>query len=259
MDCREFAAHLHPYVDGELGVDAAAAAEAHAASCPGCGRLADAERRFRQLLQRQPRESAPPELRSRILARCRQDERRPLRRMAVAIPAVAVAGALALAVLLPRGGEAPTLVGDLVGKHIAYAQLERPAEFASADYREVERWFHQQAGLRMTVPDYSTAGIRLVGARIAETDQQRAAYVLYEKGHVLLSIFMVPASQRAGGVGGQRVSYRGSEYVTAEVRGHRTVSWIEGQAAFSLVSALDYPALLECADRLRLERLERRA
>ena len=35
---------------------------------------------------------------------------------------------------------------------------------------------------------------------------------------------------------------------------HRTVSWSDGQVLFGLVSMLDYEALLECADRLRIER-----
>jgi anti-sigma factor (TIGR02949 family) len=259
MNCQEFEAHLHPYVDGELGVEAAARASAHAAACLGCRNLADGERRFRQLLRHQPRESAPPELRARILGLCRRAGRRPARRMWVAVPALAAAAALVLALVLPRWGEAPSLVGDLVGKHIAYAQLERPAEFASTSGLEIEQWFKQHAGLRVTVPDYAPAGIRLVGARIAEANQQKAAYVLYEKGHVLLSIFMVPASERAASVTGTRVAYRGSHYVTAEVRGYRTVSWTDGQVVFSLVSALDYDGLLECADRLRVERQQRRA
>jgi len=42
-----------------------------------------------------------------------------------------------------------------------------------------------------------------------------------------------------------------------DVKGFRTVAWTEGHALFGLVSALDYDALLECADRLRLERAER--
>jgi len=60
MSCTEFESRLHPFVDGELDVAETLAAEAHAAECPGCrGRVAG-ERRFRQLLRRQPRESAPP-------------------------------------------------------------------------------------------------------------------------------------------------------------------------------------------------------
>jgi mycothiol system anti-sigma-R factor len=257
MDCREFEAHLHPYVDGELDVHAAALADAHAAGCPGCARLVEGERRFRRLLRHQPRESAPPELRGRILALCHRGSRVLLGRVWVAGTALAAA-ALILALFVPRGGETPLLLGDLVAKHIAYAQIERPAEFASTDGPQIEEWFKQRAGLRVTVPDYSLAGIRLVGARIAEADEQKAAYVLYEKGHVLLSIFMVPATGRSVRLGGTRVAYRGSDYVTVEKRGYRTVSWTDGQAVFSLVSSLDYEALLECADRLRTERLQRR-
>ena len=131
MNCQEFEAHLHPYVDGELGLEAAARAEAHAAECPGCARLAEGERRFRQLLRYQPRESAPPELRERIVGLCRREAPRPLRRAWVAVPSLAAAAVLVLALLLPRAGEPPSLLGDLVAKHVAYAQIAGPAEFAS--------------------------------------------------------------------------------------------------------------------------------
>jgi hypothetical protein len=46
----------------------------------------------------------------------------------------------------------------------------------------------------VVVPDYSTAGIRLVGARLAETRDRKTVYLLYEKGSTLLSVFMVPLS-----------------------------------------------------------------
>jgi anti-sigma factor RsiW len=102
------------------------------------------------------------------------------------------------------------------------------------------------------VPDYSAAGIRLVGARIADADERKAAYLLYEKGHTLLSVFMVTSGR--GQLSGRRVAYGGHEYVTAEWKGHRTVAWTDGQTLFGLVSSLDYDALLECAGRLRVER-----
>jgi hypothetical protein len=50
------------------------------------------------------------------------------------------------------------------------------------------------------------------------------------------------------------VSFRGHDYVADERKGYRTVAWQDGQTLFGLVSALDYEALLECADRLRIER-----
>ena len=253
MNCLELQASLHPYVDGELGVNETVAAQAHVAECARCRSLALRERQFRQLLRRQPGEAAPAELRAGILSRVRRSARAATLRKWLVIPALAAAMLVALLVV-PRGREPAPLVGELVDKHIAYAQIERPAEFASSDRREVEQWFRQRAELRVTVPDYSPSGIRLVGARIAVAKERKAAYILYEKGRTLLSVFLVPASGRDADLRGTRVSYRAHDYLTREWKGYRTVAWTDGRAIFGLVSMLDYEALLECADRLRAER-----
>lgn len=253
MNCQEFQAYLHSYVDGELGVDETLGAATHIADCPGCRNLAERERQFRQLLRRQPRESAPAEFRAGILSRVRRSARMAVLRPWLIVP-LAAAAVLAVVSVLPYARQSAPLVGELVDKHIAYAQIERPAEFTSSDRLEVEEWFRQRAELRVTVPDYSPSGIRLVGARIDVANERKAAYVLYEKGRTLLSVFMVPASGRDADLGGTRVSYRGHDYLTREWKGYRTVAWSDGRAVFGLVSMLDYEALLQCADRLRAER-----
>jgi anti-sigma factor (TIGR02949 family) len=258
MDCREFRTHLDAYVDGELGVDTMLAGRTHAEDCPSCAGQVESERRFRQVLRNQPRESTPVELRARITGLCHRDERHRLIRPWVLAPAVAAA-LVAVVVLggvgLDRGSRSG-LMASLVDTHIAYAQIERPAEFMAADQRAVEAWFRDRAGLRVTVPDYSPAGIRLVGGRIAQAEAREVAYLLYEKGHVLMSVFMASGGD-AGTLRGRSMSYRGQEYRVLERKGYRTVSWAEEPTVFSLVSMLDYEALLECADRLRAERAGR--
>lgn len=257
MTCGEFEAQLHPYVDGELPVGETAAADAHAAECGRCGDLARREREFRRLLRRQPREAAPAELRGRIAQGVRRAARRALLRPWLVAPAMAaVAAALVVVLLLPALRRPAPLVAELVDKHIAYAQVERPAELASADPAALEAWFRERAGLRVVVPDYSPSGIRLIGARLAEAHEQRAAYLLYEKGHTLVSVFMVPGST-GDAESGERVTYRGHAYTQRDVKGHHAVSWSDGRTTFGLVSMLGYDALLECADRLRAERAQR--
>jgi mycothiol system anti-sigma-R factor len=258
MNCLEIEARLHPYVDGELSVDDTAAADAHVATCASCGALARRERAFRQLLGRQPRESAPPELRARVMTSLQRDARRqPARRVAwLVASALAAVIVFFVALGLPSRREPAPLLAALVDKHIAYAQLERPAELASGNRVEVAEWFSQRAGMRVTVPDFSGAGIHLVGARLADADARRAAYLLYEKGHTLMSVFMVPQSAGTLRLTGTSVSYRGNEYRRDERKGHRAVMWADGQAVFGLVSSLDDEALLECADRLRRERAD---
>ncbi len=255
MNCAEFRTRLHPYVDGELPVSETAAADAHGVACRACAELARSEREFRQVLRRQPREVAPDELRARIVSRVRRQARWRSMPGRLFTPALAAAAAaLLVAVVMPLARPTPSLVGALVDKHIAYAQIDRPAEMASADPAEVAEWFRRRAGLRVTVPDYSMAGIRLIGARLADAHERRAAYLLYEKGMTLLSVFMVPAGAGEVDLPGTRVTYRDQQYMTYERKGYRTVSWTDGQAVYGLVSMLDYDALLECADKLRWER-----
>jgi mycothiol system anti-sigma-R factor len=253
MNCSEIRARLHAYVDGELTVSDIAEVDGHCTECQQCAALVSAEREFRELLRRQPRDAAPSELRARILGRVKRDAAFAMGRRWLFLPAVAVAAALVGAVLLPAHTP-PPLVADLVDKHIAYAQIERPAELPSSDPREVAEWFQSKAGMRVTVPDYSPSGIQLTGARLAEAHERKAAYLLYEKGRTLLSVFMVPISATEATLPGRRVSYRDRDYVAYEQKGYRTVSWSDGQAVYGLVSMLDYDALLECADRLRAER-----
>jgi anti-sigma factor RsiW len=258
MNCQEFRTYLHGYVDGELDVRATLAGDAHIVHCDACAGAVAGERQFRHLLARQPRETAPPEFRARIITLCREEERRRRRRW-VALPALAAAVlilAVALPLLTPRQDTA--LVGSLVDKHITYSQIEDPAELVSADRGEVAAWFRERVGMQITVPDYSAAGIHLVGARISEVGARTAAYVLYRKGQVLMSVFTVAGPDGPRSLGGTATTYRGQPYSQQEYKGYRTVSWVEGDAVFGLVSMLDYTALLECADSLRTERARAR-
>lgn len=256
MNCGEFERRMHAYVDGELEASDMAAAGAHFVQCPECRERIERERQFRQLLRQQPRESAPPELHAVLRARVRRSARVAAIRPWLA--GAAAAAVLLLVALLPRDFRpGPPLILELVGKHIVYAQIERAAEFESQDPGALEGWFRQRAGLRVTVSDYSPAGIRLLGGRVAEADEHKAAHVLYEKGHTLMSVFTVPASAPEAALTGTRVSYRGHDYVTLEQKGYHTVAWTDGKTVFGLVSMLSDEALLECADRLRVDRAER--
>jgi anti-sigma factor RsiW len=144
-----------------------------------------------------------------------------------------------------------SLVTDLVNMHVAYSRIDVPVEFASASGREVREWFQERLGSRVVVPDYTPAGIRLVGGRIAETEGHPTTYLVYEKGHTLMSVFVVKgASARFAG---PRTTFRGSTYEAIDIGGQHGVFWAEDGRTFAVVSSLEYGDLLQCADRLRTE------
>ncbi|PYM79385.1 MAG: hypothetical protein DME09_21430 [Candidatus Rokuibacteriota bacterium] len=261
MDCREIAPYVEPYGDGELGPAERAAVEAHLTGCRACQERVARYGQFRHLLRRQPREAAPPELRARVTRSIRRSAGwHALRRWAVA--PLAAAMLIALVTWAGVHGVGPwstsrpsSLIADLVSKHATYAQIEAPVEFASANSSEVRDWFRRRLGVRVTVPDYAPAGIRLLGGRIADTDGHKTAYLLYEKGHTLMSVFMV-TGERLTPAGTASMTYRGFAYHTADVAAQHGVFWAENQKVFAVISSLDYESLLECADRLRMDRGE---
>lgn len=253
MNCIEFEVSLHPYIDGELSPEGMQAADSHAVACPACAVLARGLRELRAIVRRQPRETSPSDLRARIAGLVRHDQRRRRWRPWLLVPASAVVALVTGAMLVTTRPAAP-LIAQLVDKHLAYAQLERPAELASSDRGDIARWFLERARLRVPVPDFSPAGIRLVGARLVDARERKAAYLLYEKGATRLSVFAVPIRRSDAGFSGHQVTYHGGRYSTKALKGLRTVSWSDEGAMFALISTLDADALLDCAERLRRER-----
>ncbi len=257
MPCHSWQTRMSAYVDGELSVEGTLALRAHLEMCPDCHCVALEERQFRFLLRRQPVESASADLRARILSRVQPSLGSrigwPWRRVAGGL------GAAMLGVALWWAGPGPArpITAELVAAHIAYGQLEGPTEFPSSDGVQLETWFRQRARLEVTVPDYSPAGIRLLGGRIAEARARRVAHLAYKKGHTLLSVFIVPEADTRAAMTGTRMAFRGREYFSEERRGYRAVSWRDGPVAFGLVSLLGYEDLFHCGDRLREEHVTR--
>lgn len=73
--CPEFFDEMHQLLDDQLSESACERLRIHAAGCPACQQLLEAESEFRSLLRRCCCESAPVELRQRISYRIRVEHR----------------------------------------------------------------------------------------------------------------------------------------------------------------------------------------
>lgn len=259
MTCREFAFFVEPYVDRELDADARAAVAAHAQECETCRQRLKRAGRWRALLRQQPREPLPDDLRRRIVAHLRRTGVTGRLIRWVLTPTVVAVVVVATASQGPR--RPLPIVEQVVNAHIVYTRSDSPAEFSATDPGAIEAWFRERLRLRVIVPDYSRAGVRLMGARVGAAGGQVAAYIFYEKGRTPLSVFVVPLAGEAakGGPSARHTLYRGHAYFAQEHKGYRVVSWIGERSLFALVSTLDYDTLLDCADQLRIEDAQRMA
>ena len=260
MNCQEFRAYLDAYLDGELEAPRTLDADAHLAFCMPCQWALAKARKFRQALRsRIKRDIAPPALQARVhaaLSRVDRAERR--QRLVRWLPLPVAAAALVLLALWSgslTGQRVPvpesSVVRALAGKHLAYAQMDTPAELATPDRQMVAGWFKERVRFAVPVPDFTPSGIRLVGGRISEYSGDQVAYLLYEKGRSLVSLFVFPnRGLDLPESGWERIGQR--RYFFAEFKGQQVVVWTQGETAFALVSQLNRDALLECAEAVWL-------
>lgn len=241
---------LDAYLDEELPVREAVDVRGHLDRCPECAQAAEGERSFRlRLLRERSRVTPPADLLDRLRRALRRLEWHERLRSSAPRLALAVLGSAALVALLVWGlRTAPLeadLVRDLVVNHRLYSSLDAPVEFPSASRPEVAGWMRQLA-LSVPVPDFSRAGLRLLGARLGTHGEHSMAHLLYEKGRALLSLYVLPAS----GVSLPRRGWSaldGHDVLIRESAEYRVLVGRSGRFVFALVSTLDREALIECA------------
>lgn len=253
MTCHEVGRDLEAYLDGELPVRAMLEVAEHLASCAPCTAREERARAVRAHLRlTAPRPAVPLALRQRISAALDLADRRTLRsRQTLAgrrvwLATAAAAATVLLAIWLGRStGPAPLTV-ELVGQHMSVARLAEPVEFASSDPGAVTGWFRGRAQYRVPVPDYSDSGIRLLGGRVTELGDRRAAFILYEKNRRTISLFTFPRYGESL-VQATAVTRDGRTFYTQEVRGYQVLLWHEGEMAYALVADLGWDELFQCA------------
>jgi anti-sigma factor (TIGR02949 family) len=262
MTCSEFVRWLHAYCDGELDASTMLELGGHLEGCPSCRRAVEAEHAFRaELRGTLSQEPVPPHLVEKLrsaIAELDEGEKRSARMstwggraswlaLAASVLLLSLGGLLGFLIGTPRSGtELHPLVAQLVSEHMKFAPLENPAELSSGDTQQVAFWVQERTGHRVQVPDYSSAGIRLLGGRVTRLGGHRAAYIVYEKGRNIISLFSFP---RYGGSrkGLEEIRQECMVFRTAEYMGRQILLWDSGEMTYALVSDVGWDELVQCA------------
>lgn len=262
MTCPEVARFRHAYCDGELDASTMLEVEGHLQGCPACRRAVEAEQAFREELRRAvSQEPVPPHVAEKLrttMAGLDEGEKRSARTstggwraswlaLAASVLLIFLGGLLGYLIAMPRVRPAlHPLVAQLVMEHMKFAPLENPAELSSGNLQQVAVWVQGRTGHRVQVPDYSAAGIRLLGGRVTRLVGHRAAYIVYEKGRNIISLFAFP---RYGGAleGLEEVELSGMVFHTAAYQGKHILLWDSGDMTYALVSDISWDQLVDCA------------
>ncbi len=186
--CNQSLVQLSSYLDDALPPAERAAVAAHLAACGGCRTRLETLRALKHSIARLPSQEEPPgAVRAHIDAMRlgARVSRRPWYAMAVAAAAVATAAVFVIARHPDRGAQ---LADDLVADHLHSVPDVRPAEIASNDPAEVQRFFADHLPFSPVVPHLP--GATLLGARLCKIEDRRVELLFYRHQDLTLSLFV---------------------------------------------------------------------
>jgi anti-sigma factor RsiW len=236
-DCTSLEPLFTPYVDGDIDPASRIRVDDHVRRCPPCRSRVSAERAVRELVLARRAEmcgdAASAELRARCLALRAAATggatglpsfwRGRITPLAVAASAILVLGGVFVFEATDRSTR--VLAAELTADHIKCFGVVNTLLGTNADAAVIERAMAKTFGWEMHVPESSSAGLELVGARPCLYGKGRAAHLMYRHHGQPLSVFMLPQLARPG---------KPEERI--DVMGHETAVWSEGGRTFVLVA-----------------------
>lgn len=226
---------LSALIDNELDAANAAAIEAHAASCDGCGRTLAEWRGVRVAITGAPgmRDVAPAALRARIDALVPEKTFRVSRwRWAGGGAVIAIAASLALVLAVPPGANAE-LEDEVIASHVRSLQPGHLIDIATSDRHVVKPWFNGRIDFAPPVVDLKDRGFALVGGRLDYLRDGNVAALVYRHDRHVINLLIRPAPR----------GWMASAAVEHQRDGYGILRWRRGDLEFWAISDVD-PASL---------------
>ena len=210
MNCRSVEKFLPGSVDGQVGAFRAWWIERHLRRCPACAAKREELVALRaQVRAELPRYRAPAQLRTRVAAllanapAAAQGAGRSARDRWQYLTAGALAGCAATLIALAAGNavlqwRAQHDVGaEAVAIHVRATLNDQLIEVASSDQHTVKPWISSHLDYSPPVPDMTSAGFALLGARREQLHGQSVATLVYRYRQHTIDVFVRPEPARA--------------------------------------------------------------
>jgi anti-sigma factor RsiW len=238
MNCEEARPSLDAYVDRELELTRQLAIETHLATCPPCQEAANRIANCSLLVRKNmPTYKAPPELKLKVLATLRKEDRpdfkwftKHRRQITSAAALVVLSCTLAWTWLSLSLRKENGLIAEAISNLV---------DCASSDQHTVRPWFNGKLDYAPPVPDLSQAGYTLVGGRVDMLEQRSVAAIVYLHGKHVINLFVWPASD-------QKIDLD----VRSE-RGYHFCGWNKARLNFFCISEISAADLEAFEDEVR--------
>jgi anti-sigma factor RsiW len=239
--CAEMRLKLQADLDGELEAGDAAAVAAHTLACPDCAAVqAELGALSARLRTELSYHAAPDRLRQAIMARMappppvvRSRFRLRLNNGLSFGAGFALAACLALAIVLPRGGD--DMADSIVASHIRALQPGHLMDVVSTDQHTVKPWFDGRLDFAPPVKDFAAQGFPLIGGRLDYLGGRAVAALAYRRDKHIIDLYVWPGTATPIGFG------------DGAHNGYNVQHWTQDGMVFWAVSDLEAAQLADFA------------
>lgn len=262
MRCALVRRYLDAYVDGEVDPNTQIDFERHMSTCAGCQELLDFTRQMKSEVHRSCRSvRAPAALRERICSAMDETDRASGSVRVFALPkrigiplAVAAATLMAVTWGIGTGGgtqQAGTATMPVFEDVVRVHASELPADVQADEPREVAGYFRNKVEFRVRPAQFERRDARLVGARLSNVRDRRAAALYYDVGgrRLTVVVFDRPAQLEHGAL---RARMLGRELYYQQVHGYTVPVRKEEGLNYAFTGDLDRRDLLRLAATARV-------
>jgi len=254
MDCREVKNNIHLFIDGELDDQTSQILKRHLSVCPLCKLELEQEERIDSLIRHNiPKEKAPYKLKEAILAQIdKLDKKRfklfgfPLLRPIWLNATITFLIVLLISLLLININKPFPVFSQTIKDHIECLQGKLSIDISSPKPEIVQSWLQNRLDFKVMVPDLSSQGVNLLGARLCLLKNKKAAYLIYEKQGHNLSVFMFEA-EKLKFPKAKRVAVNHKIFYLSKEKGYNSTLCIEEGIVCVFVSDLSEAELLHLA------------
>ena len=213
LTCSELNPFIDAYIDDEFDTRERVEFEAHIGECETCRAEVEFQIQFKQHLRETlSTERAPQSLRDSILVALEQEQQRmhvAAAEHAASLPrarhgriarraglvAAPIAAILCAAFVLPAFTIATASSTQLpvIEQSVDWHRGDLPMEIRDSDAADISNWFVGKVDFPVRLPPFpASSRATLIGARIANVQDRRAAYVLYDVDGARMSMLVFP-------------------------------------------------------------------
>jgi anti-sigma factor RsiW len=206
MNCDEANVLLHGLLDDEIDSELGFRVEAHMGVCAGCAAQLRLYRDMHRTMSNVDLHfSAPPGLRTRIKATLPVKAagvpyrlRTLFKGFAFGSALSAVAAAL-LMIAVIRSDQDQVIVSDVVSAHLRSLQANQLTDVQTGDQHGVKPWLGARLGVAPPVPDLTSQGFSLIGARIDYVLGKAVAAIVYRRSDHVINLFVAQGAEAEHG------------------------------------------------------------